>query len=421
MNQREKILAAMVGALLAAMMLYFLFDSVSASFISRIDRITHWENEIAKKKNKVSGGQKADKQMKSFLAQSLPSDVDKAESLYSKWLYDLTDEIKFRDVDLSSTRLRTREKSFQQLQYTLTARGDLKQLTRFLYKFHSADHLHRFRSLRIRPVVRSKDLDLSITIYALSLEGADSEKTLSEKPGDRMADAELQPYLDSILGRNLFGPPNHAPQLASSSTQRIHNDRSLSYSPKAKDADKLDKLTWSLVDDKLPGAKIDAGSGQLRWSPEKNGTYQVTIRVADDGYPSKSADQTVTIVVSDPPPNSTRVDPGPKNPSFDLSKYTVLTTIFEVNGKRLICLHLRTTDQEESLVEGDPIEIGGVFYGVIQCIEKERVEIKIDGKSLWLNLGDALSEARSQPSERKSPGISLLPKSVDNTIPLRSN
>ena len=58
----------------------------------------------------------------------------------------------------------------------------------------------------------------------------------------------------------------------------------------------------------------------------------------------------------------------------------MLTTIFEVNGKRLICLHLRTTDQEESLVEGDPIEIGGVFYGVIRRIEKERVEIKIDGE-----------------------------------------
>ena len=53
--------------------------------------------------------------------------------------------------------------------YTIRAKGDLRQLTRFLFDFHSAGHLHQIRWLSIKPREGSEKLDLVFTIEALSL------------------------------------------------------------------------------------------------------------------------------------------------------------------------------------------------------------------------------------------------------------
>jgi len=88
--------------------------------------------------------------------------------------------------------------------FTLHGRAGLAQLTEFLYKFYSAGHLHQIRQLDIKPVENSRELDLNMTVEAMSLVGADRKNTLSTESGRGLKLATLSDYRDPIVKRNLF-------------------------------------------------------------------------------------------------------------------------------------------------------------------------------------------------------------------------
>jgi hypothetical protein len=83
-------------------------------------------------------------------------------------------------------------------------------LTRFLYEFYDAGHLHQIGSLGITPVPNTDDLDLSITIEALALydatdqDGQPREDQLATGRSDRLASDSLDDY-HVIVDRNVFG------------------------------------------------------------------------------------------------------------------------------------------------------------------------------------------------------------------------
>ena len=99
-------------------------------------------------------------------------------------------------------------------------------MVKLLHGFYSADYMHRITKLSITPIKDSKNLQLVMDVEALSLELAPPAAALKERPSDRLALAKQEDYVRIIGERNIFGPPNHAPQLAAGEQKAVRKSAS---------------------------------------------------------------------------------------------------------------------------------------------------------------------------------------------------
>ena len=116
--------------------------------------------------------------------------------------------------------------------FNVSGRGNLQQVVMFLYKFYSADFLHRIERLSINPIKDTRQLDVSFTVEAVSLPGSANVERLPDRTSERLALAHLDDYTEPILERNLFGPPNSSPRIAgvglrSTSSTRTYRPRTV--------------------------------------------------------------------------------------------------------------------------------------------------------------------------------------------------
>jgi VCBS repeat-containing protein len=93
---------------------------------------------------------------------------------------------------------------------------------------------------------------------------------------------------------------NVAPRLSPIGSKTVDEETPLSFNAAATDSDlPVNSLTYSLVNAPA-GATINASTGAFTWTPTEAqgaGTYNVTVRVTDNGSPALSAEETVTITV----------------------------------------------------------------------------------------------------------------------------
>ncbi len=214
LNKRERILAAVTGALFLLIVGKFLFSAVSGSLNTLHARRDALVAEVEKKKARVARGRRATARMSDWRRRSLPVDREMARSLYQNWLLGLVDKVKLDHARVESGEARSRRDIYWRLSFTIRGRGSLEQLTELLWEFYSAGHLQKIRGLSIKPIDDSSKLDLSLSIEALSLPGADSQDKLSaEQPAEPLP-GTLAAYRESIVDRNLFGsyvPPPPPP------------------------------------------------------------------------------------------------------------------------------------------------------------------------------------------------------------------
>ena len=101
-------------------------------------------------------------------------------------------------------------------------------------------------------------------------------------------------------------PPNLPPLLAEISDQTISASNLLSIAVSASDLDLPPQtLTYSLEPGAPSGASINPATGLFTWTPsvaQYPGSYQVTVRVTDNGDPPLSASGTFNVTVAAPPP-----------------------------------------------------------------------------------------------------------------------
>lgn len=105
--------------------------------------------------------------------------------------------------------------------------------------------------------------------------------------------------MDSQAITVTVGDVNRMPELAAIGSREVNEGESLSFMVTATDADG-DALVYSATD--LPeGAEFDADTQTFAWTPDFDamGSYDVTFTVVDDGEPSQSDSETVTIAVGD--------------------------------------------------------------------------------------------------------------------------
>ncbi len=194
----------------AAMFLFYLGDQFLQKFLTegplqeRRSRIAQLESDIEKREGMLLRAREIGKRLDVLEARSLPSDVEIARSLYQGWLVELVNFVELSAPNVDSGNPVGRRGVFYTIAYSLRGRGTLEQLTRFLYVFYRAGHLHQIRSLAITPLKGSGQLDLAISIEAVVLPTADRKSRLTSLAADRLAYASLSDY-DVIVRRDLFG------------------------------------------------------------------------------------------------------------------------------------------------------------------------------------------------------------------------
>lgn len=406
MNKRERIMIIGGVAFVGLLVLYFAYTYVSGKFDIRNQEITKLEKQLSDQKKLIDRAGGKSKFLREYEARALPPQAGHASSLYRQFLVDIANrQAGLRDVNIRSTAGGAKKGVYTRLAFAIAADGSLEQLTKFLYLFYSVDYLHRVQSLRVQPIDKSKDLRLTIFVEALSLPGAAKREQLESGPAKRLALATLDEYLDTIVERNLFAPPNQPPKVATIGTQQATTKKLFSLTIKADEFDWLDILKIEVEGAKgekgialKPGplGKIgDPQTTQFSWTPPAKGEYVFHVRAIDDGVPSRFDETTFKIVVKDPvPPRVVEKPKDPPKPKFDVAKYTYLTSILEANGEPGIWFIERTTGKRIELGEGDKFEIGSMKGKVVK-IGLQDVEIDVGGKRLVVPLGSPLSEAVS--------------------------
>jgi len=181
----------------------FLFSGPGGSIGDLRQERDEKAKQLGQRKKNVRRAQAAVAKLRAWERRALPSDLKLAKSLYQNWLRDLTVRAGFDEPVVDPGK--ATGNYYTAFPYTLRAKGDLGQLTRFLYGFYDAGHLHQIRSLRLKPLEGSEKLDLVLTIEALSLPGADRENKLSDVPGARLKRNGLPAYEEVVVRRRLEG------------------------------------------------------------------------------------------------------------------------------------------------------------------------------------------------------------------------
>ncbi len=237
LKKREKILAAAVAALLAVSALYWIWPSGGDSLASLRAKIASLDSRNINQKdnagplnlddllenlnNKKIEYQKQAVLLKkdldrlpAFHSRALPANPDAAKREYQNWLLKLSDD-KFKNVSLDAeepqTDYETLDKNsrviYVKLRFTVNCQGTLDELTRFLFDFYSAGHLHKICSIKISPVLnKPAQLTLRIVVEALSLPDSKQTDKLSAEKSNRLKLPTADAYIAKIAKRDPFVP-----------------------------------------------------------------------------------------------------------------------------------------------------------------------------------------------------------------------
>jgi hypothetical protein len=390
MNQRERTLAIAVGALALLLGCYYVYQKVDAASRQRQQTLENLQGDKRQKERQIMLGKLAQQRLAQYQEQSLPPNASRAKELYTAWLLDTVTEIGFESskVNSATSGIRSPAGAFKAEGFVISGSGSLEMLTRLLHEFYSVDYLHRIKSLNITPQQDSRILSFNMAIEALSLPDAPESDELHGRASDRLAAGDVQAYLDAIVGRNMFGPPNAPPKLTVAGASGETNTR-LTITPSGSDPDEGHKLTYSWKSDDVTGAQLDPSTGRFTWTPSKPGDYYVTIAARDDGVPSKSAEQRVKITVAEqrsaPPP------PPENKPKYDQVAFTFVNGITEVNGERQVWMIDRRSGKNYWLREGEKFQVGG-FDAQVKHIGLLDVELEWYNRRALVRLGENLGE-----------------------------
>ncbi len=207
--KRERLILILGGIIFVAVVIpvfYQLFGKELSKSITNRNRL---KTELEELESEVRDQNAIKRRLTELTTMSLPSNDGFAESLYQNWLVDLATDVGIveKRVDRpSATQLRTQNRvQYRKYTFTLHGKGTLEQIAEFLRRFHKTRYLHLVRKVAPRPIKNSKEMDVSITVEALSLPQAPSSRALPaiEQDSIRITDGE-QEMLKRIADRALF-------------------------------------------------------------------------------------------------------------------------------------------------------------------------------------------------------------------------
>jgi hypothetical protein len=172
--------------------------------------------DITELKNKVKNEAEIKKRLTEVYNQSLPTQDQSAQSLYSNWLMQLANEVGIKGYRSDAGSISLTKNLYKKFTYTLHGKGTLEQLAEFLRRFEKTNYLHLVRKVTPQPIKNSNEFDLTITVEALSLPQSRNVKELPQmETAVTVATDDDKKMLKVITDRAIFTeyqpPPIVAP------------------------------------------------------------------------------------------------------------------------------------------------------------------------------------------------------------------
>ncbi|MHB0959806.1 MAG: cadherin repeat domain-containing protein [Pirellulaceae bacterium] len=385
MNRRERILAASVGALVLLTLLNFGVKKIVGQFTDRHEQIQRLNTDLESKQLIVHRGTVAQRSLKVYNERSLPSNPMMASSRYRAWLHEWVEKADITAANVKHVRVSPYQQSHDRHTFNVTCDATLPQLVDLLFRFYSTDYLHRIRDFVAKPS-EGKFLTLNFTLEAISMPDVAEDRELRALAAQRLVFDTVEDYQTVIVNRNPYAPANLPPKFTSSDSHSGHVNQPLSVTLKAEDPEKS-AVRFRVEKSEIEGLSMDESSGRIEWTPSNTGEFELQVVAMDDGIPSKETSQTLRITVTDAPPEEA---PPPRR-SFDEAKYTFVTGIVEVNGRRQVWLTVRSQGKWLRLFEGETFQVGE-FEGTIVKIYPRHVEIQSRDSVVAVRYGQSISE-----------------------------
>ena len=234
-TKREKQLLLAAGILAVTVMVPLLFSlyggSSSAVFLQR----NALRKEVETLEQTVEKGTALQRKLNDYVNRSLPPMGTTTRDKYLNLLYDQASDCGFKEVKVvsqtstgSSTSKSAKSSEYQTFSYKLTGKASLGNLTKLLQRFYGAELLQLIKSLSIKPLDQSNNMDISMDIEAIALDTAKRTQPIELNPGSDATILEtLEAQVLKVNERALFSmyrppaPANQAPPAPVQPEQRF--------------------------------------------------------------------------------------------------------------------------------------------------------------------------------------------------------
>jgi len=209
MNKRERILAGAVMALVALWGGRSLLNRYNAALDARRAKVQDAESRLADANLTLAKGRSAVRQMEALQMRSLPTDRNKALSLYKAWLLVKANAAGLTVNDIKPTQPKTYSTAFSAIGYRVEATGQLSSVASMLYEFYHSPQLHQITRLHLTRPAAATQLKVILEVEALCLPGAIATDSLPEGDSKRLklASADYQKSLGERDLATVYTPP----------------------------------------------------------------------------------------------------------------------------------------------------------------------------------------------------------------------
>ncbi len=354
MQQRERQLAKITGVVALIAAVQFGYTFIQGAFDERETRISALEQELTDKGSAQTRGKRAKKRIEEWNKRSLPSNLDRARSLYQNWLANKVEDLRLAKAEVSSGPAIPRQGIYNRLPFTVRGQGNLSQITQLLYEFYRADHLHQVQRLSLTPIAAPGGGDLSAqTAMPTPISNAGQ----GTQPAPAAAGA---PGPQGMFGPGMFGMRGMFGRGMPGMDQMTLFDISMS----------IEALVLPGVDrtDQLNNAT----SKRLAFEELDDYRRPITRRNVFAPYVERSQ-------------------------SGDESQDAYITAVMKVDGRLQAWLSFRKLGMIRKLREGDRIDVGSL-HATVAAIREQAIEIESDGKRRKVSLGSSLAESQELPA-----------------------
>jgi hypothetical protein len=126
--------------------------------------------------------------------------------------------------------------------------------------------------------------------------------------------------------------------------------------------------------------------GELEWTPEANGKYEVKLVAIDTGIPQQRSEQDLTIEVVDPP------EPEKPAPKLDIALQAEVSAFVTREGVPEAWIRSKLEGKTVYLKVGDELSLGSV-QGKVVAVGANYMELETSGKRWTVGLDESLADA----------------------------
>ena len=204
-EKREKFLLVVAGLLLVFVIGPIVYGYYWTDMKKLRNQRAQLITSLEKLEKETQNAVEIKKRLEALTAISLPSNDSVAQSAYQNWLLDQARGGGLREIKIDQGSIAPYKDYYKKFTVTLHGRASLEQLATFLERFQRTDHLQLIRSISIRPLKESREMDVSIKVESIALRQAKPSTALAMRDNPNALGPETEKKMrKTITDRALF-------------------------------------------------------------------------------------------------------------------------------------------------------------------------------------------------------------------------